>query len=163
MRLALRLSFAGLVCALFAPSGNAQEQTLLLLKRVWSDGPTRPYSDCLKVERDGSYRLEHTSGQSEKTQIHVGAFNDQEMKHLGEMLDDPALESLTTPNPGQAGVTGADVWWIAITRATDPVQHLWFSTPIPGSSSGDRSPALDRTPAMQPLVHWYKQMSKRKR
>jgi hypothetical protein len=159
--------FAVLLWSLIAIGGAYAQNQVLLIQRMWADSPTREYNDCLEVNNDGSYRFEHTPidlGQPDRRQIHIGKLSEQEMKQFAGLLDDPALISLTTPNPVNGAVSGGDLWWFAIKRS-ERSQLLRFA-----SSSGTYYqvpvrgglPSLSQTPAMKPLLNWYKQMTKRK-
>ena len=143
---------------------HAQDQ-VLLIQRMWADSPTKDYTDCVQVKSDGLYRFEHTPidlGQPGHRQIHLGKLSEEEMSQLIALLDDPAVKSLTTASKGS--VSGGDLWWFQITRA-DQSQLLRFA-----SSSGTyyEVPArgglsnLNQTPAMKPLLNWYKRITKRK-
>jgi hypothetical protein len=85
------------------------------------------------------------------------------MKELQEVLDDPALLSLTTPKPGKGFMAASfDFLWAAINRGSSR-QLLYLESGAGASKvSGDRLPSLNQTPAMKPLMTWYKQISKRK-
>ncbi len=160
---------APVICMLVAlcPAG-AQEQTLLI-QRNWSDMLT-VLRDCVQVKNDGSYRFEHGSvsmQDPERHQIHVGKLNDAEMKQLTDMLAQPALASLTTPERGNGAMTvGTDVdeFWVAINRTNRPQMLFFDSTTSAGKkfSAGNRLPPIYKMDAMKPLLNWYKQMSKRK-
>lgn len=159
--------FAVLLWSLVAVGDAFAQDQLLLIQRMWADSPTRDYTDCLELHNDGSYRFEHTPidlGQPDRRQIHMGKLREEEMKQFTELLDDPALQSLTTPNQVKGAVSGGDLWWFSIKRG-DHSQLLRFA-----SSSGTYYeapargglPSLSQTPAMKPLLNWYKQMTKRK-
>ena len=143
---------------------HAQDQ-MLLIQRMWADSPTKDYTDCVQVKSDGSYRFEHTPidlGQQGHRQIHLGKFSEEEMSQLIGLLDDPAIKSLTTPSKGP--VSGGDLWWFQIAR-TEQSQLLRFAsssgTPYEAPARGGL-PNLNQTPAMKPLLNWYRQISKRK-
>ncbi len=140
----------------------------MVLQRNWSSMPTF-YRDCMEVKGDGSYRFEHSGvsmQEPESHQIHAGKFSEDEMKQLLAILDDPALESLTTPQLGANGLTvGSDVdtFWLAINRGNHPQTLFFDSTSSSGKKfSSERLPSLYRTTAMKPLLSWYKQFGKRK-
>jgi len=160
----MRFITAMLCVSIALGSADAQQQ-LLLLHHSWWESGAQSHSDCIEVESDGSYHFEHTPifiGQPERHKIHAGKFRDDEMNQLKELLDDPALQSLTTPNPGNTGMTGTDVWWISISRG-DQTQRLWFaSTSVPNVVPASRLPSINQTSATKPLLSWYKQLSKRK-
>ncbi len=143
------------------------EDQVLRIQRMWADSPTKDYTDCVEVKVDGSYRFEHTSidlGRPDHPQVHLGKLAEDEMKQLTGLLNEPALESLTTPSPSKGAVSGGDLWWFSINRGDHP-QLLRFA-----SSSGayyevparGGLPSLSQAPAMKPLLSWYKQMTKRK-
>jgi len=97
-----------LVWLLF-PLSAANAQQVLLMQRTWANNPANESSDCVQVDSDGSYHFEHTPmslGQTGTRQIHVGKLSDEEMKQLQRVLDEPALQSLTTPKPSPGSMMG---------------------------------------------------------
>jgi hypothetical protein len=156
---------AGFLWMSLSLSAALAQQQVLLIQRSWWESGTQSYSDCVEVQSEGSYHFEHTAifmGKPEDPKIHSGKLSDDEMKQLKDTLDSPALQSLSTPNPGKGAVTGTDVWWVSVSRG-DQTQRLWFaSTSVPNLIPASRLPSVNQTPAMKPLVDWYKQISKRK-
>jgi hypothetical protein len=164
---------AGLLLTLAAlPTAHAQQ--LLVIQKNWSSitgfSNATIYRDCIEVKWDASYRFEHQAaevGQSEHSQIHIGKFSDDEMKQLQGILEAPDLAGLTTPSPGQGSVTWAtdlDNFWVAISRGKQPQLLFFDSSTSSGEkkTSGTKLPSLYKTPAMKPLLDWYKQLGKRK-
>ena len=151
----------------FLSAANAQQ--LLLMQRTWANNPANESSDCVQVNADGSYHFEHTPmslGQTGTRQIHAGKLTDEEMKELRAVLDEPPLESLTTPKPSPGSMMGGasfDLLWIIIGRNHQP-QTLYFNSGGESSkyTSGTRLPSVYQTPALKPLLEWFKQISKRK-
>ena len=147
----------------------ADAQNLLLIQRTWANNPSNESSDCVQVESDGSYHFEHTPmslGQAGTRQIHAGKLSDEEMKQLQGLLDEPGLQSLTTPKPGPGSMMGGpsfDLLWVIIGR-NNQRQTLNFNSGGENSkyTSGTRLPSVYQTPAIKPLLDWYKQISKRK-
>ena len=158
---------ASFLWTLIALGGATAQQPLLLIQRTWANNPTNETSDCVQVENDGSYHFEHTPmslGQPERRQIHVGKLSDEEMKQLEAMLDDPALQSLSTPKPGNGLMASDFDWlWVTINRGNDR-QLLFFESAAGPNKfpTGVRVPSVNQTPAIKPLVNWYKLISKRK-
>jgi len=146
---------------------SAYGQQLLLMQRTWAQNQTTESSDCLQVESDGAYHFEHTMmdlWQPGRREIHAGKLSDDEMKQLREILDNPSLQSLATPTLGNGFMApDFDFLWVTINRGND-AQHLVFESAAGPhkSSAGSRIPSLSQTPAMSPLMNWYKQISKRK-
>ena len=153
----------------FVSLGSAGAQQLLLIQRTWTINASSQSSDCLAVGRDGSYHFERTPldlGRPGQRQIHVGKLSDDEMKQLTAMLNDPALQSLTTPKPAPGFMTGGpdfELLWVLINRDGQS-QFLNFDDTAGGNkiSAGNRLPSVYQTAAMKPLMNWYKQISKRK-
>jgi hypothetical protein len=147
----------------------ANAQQLLLMQRTWANNPGNESSDCVQVETDGAYHFEHTPislGQAGTRQIHAGKLSDEEMKQLQGLLDEPALQSLTTPKPGPGSMMGGasfDLLWIIIGRDRQS-QTMYFNSGGENSkyATGTRLPTVYQTPAVKPLLDWYKQISKRK-
>lgn len=86
------------------------------------------------------------------------------MKDLQQMLDNPELRSLTTPKLGNGfRAPDYDFLSVAIDRGNDR-QLLFFESAAGPTKAGAGShlPSLSQTPAMKPLMNWYKQISKRK-
>src|SRR3954469_856522 len=114
---------AGLLLALAALS-SADAQQLLVMQRNWSSvtnlSNATYYRDCVQVNWDATYRLEHSSvevGRQGQRQIHIGRFTDDEMKQLQSILEAPGLSDLRTPTPSQESMTVAtdlDTLWLAI-------------------------------------------------
>jgi hypothetical protein len=154
---------------LLLPLSAANAQQLLSMQRTWANNPANESSDCVQVDVDGSYHFEHTPmtlGQAGTRQIHAGKLGDAEMKQLQEVLDTPALQSLTTPKPGPGSMMGGasfDLLWIIIGRDRQS-QILYFNSGGENSkyTTGTRLPTVYQTPAVKPLLDWYKQISKRK-
>jgi hypothetical protein len=146
---------------------NAGAQQLLLMQRTWANNPANESSDCVQVEADGSYHFEHTPmslGQAGKRQIHTGKLSDEEMKQLQGVLADSSLQSLTTPKPSAGSMMGGssfDLLWIVIGRGNQ-TQTLQFNSGGESSKYATRLPSVYQTPAVKPLLDWYKQISKRK-
>jgi len=161
------MRFLAGVLWVFVAVSTANAQQLLLIQRTLAENPTNESSDCVQVESDGSYHFEHTPmslGQPGHHQIHVGKLSDEEMKQLQQMLDDPALQSLTTPKPDKGFMAADfDMLWVTINRGNDR-QILFFESAAGANrvSGGDRYPSLYQTPTMKPLLNWYKQITKRK-
>ena len=158
---------AALVLTLLLPGVSYAQDQLLLIQRMWADSSTKEDTDCVEVKSDGSYRFEHTPidlGPPDHPQVHLGKLTEEEMKQLTGLLDDSALESLTTPSPTNRAVSGGDLWWFLISRGNHS-QLLRFASSsgayheVPGRSG---LPSLYQTPAMKPLLNWYKQITKRK-
>jgi hypothetical protein len=157
-----------LVWLLF-PLSAANAQQVLLMQRTWANNPSNESSDCVQVDSDGSYHFEHTPmslGQPGTRQIHAGKLSDEEMKQLQAMLNEPALQSLTTPKPGPGSMMGGasfDLLWVIIGR-NNLHQTLNFNSGGENSkyTSGTRLPSVYQTPAIKPLLDWYRQISKRK-
>jgi hypothetical protein len=89
------------------------------------------------------------------------------MKQLQRLLDDPSLQSLTTPKPSAGSMMGGssfDLLWIVVGRGNQS-QTLNFNSGGENSkyATGTRLPSVYQTPAVKPLLDWYKQISKRKR
>ena len=107
---------------------HAQNQ-LLLIQRFWAASPTTESSDCVEVQTNGSYRFEHTSfdlGKPGTTQIHLGTLTLEERAQLTEILNDPALLSLSRPASRKGAAPGEEVWRISISRG-DHQQLLAFA------------------------------------
>jgi hypothetical protein len=153
----------GLFCTLLFAS-TLQSQQQLLVQHSWWDTGAESFTDCVAVQDDGSYQFEHTSvymAKPDHRQIHAGKISDEESKQLSDILNDPALRSLNTPKPS-GGFAGTDVWFFSIKRDDQP-QLLWFATTagvnlVPAV----KLPNVNQTPAMKPLLAWFKQLSKRK-
>ncbi len=151
------------------PLCAADAQRLLMMQRTWANNPANESSDCMQVDADGSYHFEHTPmnlGQASTRQIHAGKLSDEELKQLQEVLDEPALQSLTTPKPSRGSMmAGAsfDLLWVIIGR-NGQSQILYFNSGGESSkyTTGTRLPSVYQTPAVKPLLDWYKQISKRK-
>ncbi len=147
----------------------ADAQNLLLMQRTWANSPANQSSDCVQVEADGSCHFEHTPmspGQTGTRQIHADKLSDEQMKQLQGILDEPALQSLTTPKPGAGSIMGGpsfDLLSVIIGRHGQP-QTLYFNSGGESSryATGTRLPSVYQTPAIKPLLDWYKQISKRK-
>ncbi len=144
----------------------AAQQSLLSIQRIWANNPTSESTDCIQVGADGSYHFEHTPmslGQAERREIHVGKLSGEEMKELQAILDDPALQLLNTPTTARIFAPDFDMLWVSIDRAHNR-QTLFFESAAGEntSSTGVRPRSLIQTPAMKPLMSWYKQISKRK-
>jgi hypothetical protein len=151
---------------LFVGLAHAQNQ-LLLIQRFWAASPTTESSDCVEVQNDGSYRFEHTPidlGQPGTSKIHVGTLSVEERTQLTEMLNDPALLSLSRPTSSSGAVSGGEVWRISINRG-DHQQLLAFANSSAGSyelSIRGGVTSIYKTLAMKPLLDWYQQLTKRK-
>src|ERR1700753_2281416 len=97
-----------LVCLLLLLS-SANAQRVLLMQRTWTNNPSNQSSDCVQVDLDGFYHFEHTPMtllQTGTRQIHAGKLSEDEMKQLMGLLDDPALQSLTTPKISPGSMMG---------------------------------------------------------
>ncbi len=151
---------------LFVGLARAQSQ-LLLIDRVWAASPTTESSDCVQVQTDGSYRFEHTpidAGQPGTTKIHLGTLTSEERAQLTEILNDPAVVSLSRPASRKGVVSGGEVWWISISRG-DHQQLLNFANSSAGSyelSVRGGVTSIYKTLAMKPILDWYRQLTKRK-
>ena len=168
---AMRVPAGLLVLVFLLPAAHAQ-QLLVMQRNYASANGLSPifFRDCVEVRTDDTYRFEHiaeTPGQKDHFQIHVGKLSDDQGKNLRQILDETALRALTTPRPAPGSVamgTDIDILWVAIARDTGP-QMLFFdstSSTARRASAASRLPSLYQTPAMKPLVNWYKQMSKQK-
>jgi hypothetical protein len=154
---------------MFLLLGVADAQHVLLMQRTWANNPANESSDCVQVDADGSYHFEHTPmdlGQEGSRQIHTGKLSQDEMRQLKEVLNDPQLESLTTPKPSAGSMTGGssfDLLWVFIGRENQ-TQALYFNSGGEGSryATGSRLPSVHQTPVMKPLLDWYKGITKRK-
>lgn len=147
-------------------SATAQQQ-LLLIQRTWANTPSNESTDCVEVQSDGAYHFEHTPldlGQPEKRQIHVGKLSDGEIKDLQQILDDPALRSLTTPKFGNGFMSPDFDFLTATINRGDHRQLLSFESAAGPNkpTNGSHLPSVSQTPAIKPLMNWYKQISKRK-
>jgi hypothetical protein len=151
---------------LLAGLAHAQSQ-LLLIQRSWAVSPTTESSDCVAVQANGSYRFEHTlidSGQSGTTTVHLGTLTVEERTELTEILNDPAMLSLSRPASAKGGASGGELWWISINRG-DHQQHLAFANSSAGSyelSVRGGMASIYKTLAMKPFLQWYQQLTKRK-
>jgi|HubBroStandDraft_5_1064220.scaffolds.fasta_scaffold156363_1 hypothetical protein len=160
------MRFIAAVVLLFVGLAHAQNQ-LLLIERSWSASPTTESSDCVEVRTDGSYRFEHTpvdAGQPGTTKIHLGTLTSEESTQLTEILNDPAVVSLSRPASGKGLVSGGEVWRISISRG-DHQQLLAFANSPRGSyelSFRGGMTSIYKTLAMKPLLEWYQQLTKRK-
>ena len=151
---------------LFVGLAHAQNQ-LLLIQRFWAASPTTESSDCVEVQADGSYRFEHTLvdlGQPGTTKIHLGTLTVEERTQLTEILNDPALLSLSRPSSPRGAASGEEVWRISISRG-DHQQLLAFANSSAGSyelSVRGGVTSIYKTLAMKPLLNWYQQLTRRK-
>jgi hypothetical protein len=150
----------------FAGLAHAQNP-LLLIQRFWAASPTTEFSDCVQVQTDGSYRFEHTPvdlGQPGTAKIHLGTLTVEERTELTEILNDPAVLSLSRPAPPRGAVSGGEVWRVSISRS-DHQQLLAFANSSGGSyelSVRGAVTSIYKTLAMKPLLDWYEQLTKRK-
>jgi hypothetical protein len=162
----MRFAGAVLLTLLLFEVSHAEDE-VLRIQRMWADSPTKDYADCVEVKGDGSYRFERVSidsGRPDRPQVHLGNLTEDEMKQLTGLLNEPALESLTTPTRSKSVVSGGDLWWFSINRG-DHTQLLSFASSSGGYyevPAGGGLPSLSQVPAMKPLISWYKQMTKRK-
>jgi hypothetical protein len=160
------MRFIAAFVLLFVGLADAQNQ-LLLIQRFWATSPTTESSDCVEVQTDGSYRFEHTPidlGQSGTTKIHLGSLTVEERTQLTEILNDPAVLSLSRPASARGAVSGGEVWRISISRG-DHQQLLAFANSSAGSyelSVRGGVPSIYKTLAMKPLLNWYQQLTRRK-
>jgi hypothetical protein len=161
------MRFIAAFVLLFAGFASAQDQ-LLLIQRSWAVSPTTESSDCVEVRTDGSYRYEHTpiaSGQPGTTKIHRGTFTVDEKTELTEILNDPAVLSLSRPASSSRAMSGGEVWRISISRG-DHQQLLAFANSSSGvyelSVRGGMTSIYYKTIAMKPLLDWYQQLTRRK-
>src|ERR1700684_2525333 len=110
------MRFIAAFVLLFVGLAHAQNQ-LLLIQRFWATSPTTESSDCVEVQNDGSYRFEHTPidlGQPSTSKIHVGTLTVEESTQLTEILNDPAVLSLSRPASAGEAVSGRVVWGLSI-------------------------------------------------
>jgi len=160
------MRFIAAVVLLFVGLAHAQNQ-LLLIERSWSASPTTESSDCVEVQTDGSYRFEHTPidlGQPGTTKIRLGTLTVEERTQLTEILNDPALLSLSRPASPRGAASGEEVWRISISRG-DHQQLLAFANSSAGSyelSVRGGVTSIYKTLAMKPLLNWYQQLTRRK-
>ena len=158
---------ATLFCVLLLFGSGAAQQQVLLIQRTWANNPGNESTDCVLVESDGSYHFEHTPlelGQPGRRQIYVGKLSETEMKELQQILYDPGLQALTTPNLGK-GFMAPDFDFLNITINRGSDRQLLFFESAAGpskSAAGSKLPSVSQTPAIKPLMNWYKQISKRK-
>ena len=160
------MRFIAAFVLLLVALAHAQNQ-LLLIQRSWAASPTTESGDCVAVQTNGSYRFEHTSfdlGKPGKTQIHLGTLTLEERAQLTDILNDPALLSLSRPASRKEAVPGEEVWRISISRG-DHQQLLAFANssdePYELSVRGE-VPSIHKTLAMKPLLGWYQQLTRRK-
>ncbi len=160
------MRFTAAFVLLLVGLAHAQNQ-LLLIQRSWEASPTTESSDCVAVQTNGSYRYEHTSfdlGKPGPIQIHLGTLTLEERAQLTDILNDPALLSLSRPASRKGAAPGEEVWRISISRG-DHQQLLAFtsssSDPYELSVRGE-VPSIHKTLAMKPLLGWYQQLTKRK-
>ncbi len=139
------------------------------MQRTWVNNSANESSDCVQVEVDGTYHFEHTPislWQPGIRQIHVGKLTDEEMKQLHGVLDDPSLQSLATPKLNAGSMMGGpsfDLLWVIIGRNGQTQILDFYSGGESGKyNTGTRLPSVYQTPAIKPLLDWYKQISKRK-
>src|SRR5580704_17973796 len=128
------MRFIAAFVLLFVGLADAQNQ-LLLIQRFWATSPTTESSDCVEVQADGSYRFEHTPidlGQPGTTKIRLGTLTVEERTQLTEILNDPALLSLSRPASPMGAKSREEVWQISISRG-DHQQLLAFANPSAGS------------------------------
>lgn len=165
----MRYLAAILWIVVLAGCAAAQQQQLLIIQRNWSDMPTF-YRDCMEVKSDGAYRFDHVgvSPQNpQRQQVHAGKLSDAELTQLTGILGDPSLQAFATPALSSDSMTEAtdiDTFWISIGRA-NRTQALFFDSSSSSGqkySSGPKLPSAYETPAIKPLLNWYKQMTKRK-
>lgn len=160
------MRFIAAFALLFVGLAHAQDP-LLLIERSWAVSPTTESSDCVEVQSDGSYRFEHTSvdvGEPETTEIHLGTLTSEEKTQLVEILNDPAVLSLSRPASRKGPVSGGEVWRISIDRG-DHQQLLAFANSSRGSyelSVRGGMTSIYKTLAMKPILHWYQQLTKRR-
>ncbi len=160
------MRFTAAFVLLFVGLAHAQNQ-LLLIQRFWAASPTTDFSDCVAVQTDGFYRFEHTSvnsGQPGTAKIHLGTLTFEERSQLTEILNDPALLSLSRPAPPNGAVSGGEIWRISISRG-DHQQLLAFANSSAGNyelSVRGGVTSIYKTLAMKPLLNWYQQLTKRK-
>ena len=160
------MRFTAAFVLLFVGLAHAQNP-LLLIERSWAASPTTEASDCVQVRTNGSYRLEHTSvdsGQPGTTKIHLGTLTSEEKTQLTEILNDPAVVSLSRPASRKGAVSAGEVWRISINRG-DHQQLLAFANSSRGSyelSVRGGETSIYKTLAMKPLLDWYQQLTKRK-
>ncbi len=160
------MRFTAAFVLLFVGLAHAQNQ-LLLIERSWAASPATESSDCVEVQTDGSYRFEHTpvdAGHPGPTKIHLGTLTSEESTQLTEILNDPAVVSLSRPASRKEGVSGGEVWRISISRG-DHQQLLAFANSSRGSyelSFRGGKTSIYKTLAMKPLLDWYQQLTKRK-
>lgn len=160
------MRFTAAFVLLFVGLAHAQNQ-LLLIQRFWAASPTTDFSDCVEVQTGGSYRFEHIpvdSGQPGTTKIHLGTLTSEERTQLKEILNDPAVLSLSRPASPKGAVSGGEVWRISISRG-DHQQLLAFVNSSRGSyelSVRGGMTSIYKTLAMKPLLDWYQQLTKRK-
>jgi len=161
-------SFGLSLALLFAMQAPPAKQPVLLLQRNYFSTGTF-YTDCVQVQEDGSYRFEHRYAalyEHESHQIHAGKLTDDELRQLRAVLDEPGLQALRTPGLQSAGMTvGSDIdtYWVAIARSSTPQVLFFNSTTSSGKKyASQQLPSAYSTPAMKPLLNWYKQMGKRK-
>jgi len=160
------MRFTAAFVLFFAGLAHAQNQ-LLLIQRFWAASPTTESSDCVEVQADGSYRFEHTLvdlGQPGTTKIRLGTLTVEERTQLTEILNDPALLSLSRPASPRGAASGEEVWRISISRG-DHQQLLAFANSSAGSyelSVRGGVTSIYKTLAMKPLLNWYQQLTRRK-
>jgi hypothetical protein len=160
------MRFIAAFVLLFVGLAHAQNP-LLLIERSWASSPTTESSDCVEVQTNGSYRFEHTSvdsGQPATTKIHLGTLSVEERSQLTEILNDPAVVSLSRPPSRKGAVSQGEVWRISINRG-DHQQQLAFANSSRGAyelSVRGGMTSIYKTLAMKPLLDWYQQVTKRK-
>ncbi len=161
------MRFTIAVLFLFAGLAHAQGHQLLLIQRVSATSPTAELSECIDVNTTGAFRYERTpvdSGQPGPSKIRVGTLTFEQRGHLNDLLNDPAVLSLSRPVAAKRIPPGGEIWQISIYRG-DHQQVLHFansSTQNPELSVRGGAKSIYNTLAMKQLLDWYQQMTKRK-